>query len=168
MSAERLCCRIGVQNDSMLPSPARRSAKKRLRHSKTTSHASSGVRYETIRPSPVARRSGAGRCTRLAALGFSRGSPNPHQAVAGMEGLGLASGGPGFTQPEIDYGLPARVAGLDDFQRSHPCPCAGRTTGVCPRYLIDHVNPLKLGGADSSSNMQWQTTAAAKAKDRTE
>jgi hypothetical protein len=28
-----------------------------------------------------------------------------------------------------------------------------------------HVEPLACGGADAPSNMQWQTTAAAKAKD---
>jgi hypothetical protein len=28
--------------------------------------------------------------------------------------------------------------------------------------------PLKRGGADSPSNMQWQTQAAAKAKDKVE
>jgi hypothetical protein len=28
--------------------------------------------------------------------------------------------------------------------------------------------PLKRGGADDPSNMQWQTTGAAKAKDRWE
>jgi hypothetical protein len=30
------------------------------------------------------------------------------------------------------------------------------------------VQALKHGGADSPSNMQWQTKAAAKAKDRVE
>jgi hypothetical protein len=34
--------------------------------------------------------------------------------------------------------------------------------------VIDHVQPLKRGGADTASNMQWQTTAEAKAKDRLE
>jgi hypothetical protein len=34
--------------------------------------------------------------------------------------------------------------------------------------LIDHVVPLKRGGADSPGNMQWQTIAAAKAKDKIE
>jgi hypothetical protein len=34
--------------------------------------------------------------------------------------------------------------------------------------VIDHVKPLKRGGSDDPSNMQWQTTAAAKAKDKVE
>jgi hypothetical protein len=33
-------------------------------------------------------------------------------------------------------------------------------------YAIDHVVPLKRGGADGSGNMQWQTVAAGKAKDK--
>jgi hypothetical protein len=37
-----------------------------------------------------------------------------------------------------------------------------------PGYVIDHVTPLAKGGADSPSNMQWQTVAAAKAKDKWE
>ncbi len=37
-----------------------------------------------------------------------------------------------------------------------------------PGYVIDHIAPLKRGGADSSSNMQWQTKEEAKAKDRLE
>ena len=37
-----------------------------------------------------------------------------------------------------------------------------------PGYVVDHIVPLECGGADSPGNMQWQTIAAAKAKDRTE
>jgi hypothetical protein len=55
-----------------------------------------------------------------------------------------------------------------DFQKSHPCPSTGRTTGACPGYVIDHVVPLKRVGADALGNMQWQTRAAAKAKDKIE
>jgi hypothetical protein len=54
------------------------------------------------------------------------------------------------------------------FKKSHPCPSTGKSHGACPGYVIDHVVPLKRGGADLPGNMQWQTKAAAKAKDRTE
>src|SRR5437016_5402170 len=37
-----------------------------------------------------------------------------------------------------------------------------------PGYVIDHIVPLACGGADTPSNMQWQTMADAKAKDKIE
>lgn len=55
-----------------------------------------------------------------------------------------------------------------EFKHSHPCPSTGRSSGACAGYVIDHVTPLKRGGADAPYNMQWQTTGAAKAKDRVE
>ncbi|MBE7940323.1 MULTISPECIES: HNH endonuclease signature motif containing protein [Ramlibacter] len=54
------------------------------------------------------------------------------------------------------------------FQRSHPCPSTGRSYGACPGYVVDHVQPLKRGGADAPANMQWQTREEARRKDRTE
>ena len=56
----------------------------------------------------------------------------------------------------------------EEFRRSHPCPATGKKYGACPGWVVDHVQALKHGGADDSSNMQWQTTAQAKAKDRIE
>ena len=60
------------------------------------------------------------------------------------------------------------TAAKDSFKRQQPCPSTGRGSGPCPGYVIDHVNPLECGGADAPSNMQWQTVADGKAKDKTE
>lgn len=56
----------------------------------------------------------------------------------------------------------------DLFKFINPCPSTGETSGPCPGYVIDHVKPLACGGADDPRNMQWQTVAAGKAKDRWE
>jgi hypothetical protein len=53
-------------------------------------------------------------------------------------------------------------AAVREFKKTHPCP------GTCKGMVVDHITPLKRGGADSPSNMQWQTKAEAKAKDRIE
>ena len=63
-------------------------------------------------------------------------------------------------------GPPASAKSL--FMKSHPCPSTGNSTGACKGYVIDHKVPLKRGGADAPGNMQWQSTAEAKAKDRIE
>jgi hypothetical protein len=55
-----------------------------------------------------------------------------------------------------------------EFEAMHFCPSTGRAGGKCPGYVIDHVIPLACGGVDAPSNMQWQTQAAAKAKDKWE
>jgi hypothetical protein len=55
-----------------------------------------------------------------------------------------------------------------EFMRSHPCPSTRKTSGRCPGYVVDHVHALECGGPDDPSNMQWQTTADGKAKDKTE
>ena len=60
------------------------------------------------------------------------------------------------------------VAAKRAFEREHPCPSTGKTSGRCPGYVIDHVTPLQCGGADAPFNMQWQTTGDAKTKDKTE
>jgi len=41
------------------------------------------------------------------------------------------------------------------------------SSGVC-RDFVDQRKALACGGADDPRNMQWQTTAAAKQKDRWE
>jgi hypothetical protein len=74
--------------------------------------------------------------------------------------------------PSVQYGRNGKIkrsgAAKDEFKRAHPCPANGRTSGSCPGYVIDHVSPLECGGADAPVNMQWQTVAEGKAKDKTE
>jgi hypothetical protein len=56
----------------------------------------------------------------------------------------------------------------DEFKKAQPCPSTRATSGACPGYVIDHITPLRRGGADAPVNMQWQTVDQAKIKDRTE
>jgi hypothetical protein len=55
-----------------------------------------------------------------------------------------------------------------EFMRQQPCAATGRTSGACPGYVADHIIPLACGGADAPLNMQWQTVAEGKAKDKWE
>jgi hypothetical protein len=54
------------------------------------------------------------------------------------------------------------------FVRDHPCPANGKKSGTCPGWIVDHIEPLCAGGRDVPENMQWQTIADAKAKDKLE
>lgn len=54
------------------------------------------------------------------------------------------------------------------FKNLHPCPATQKASGPCPGYVVDHVAPLACGGPDHPDNMQWQTVADAKAKDKWE
>lgn len=51
------------------------------------------------------------------------------------------------------------------FRKSNPCPSTQLTTGRCAGYVVDHVIPLCLCGADNPSNMQWQSKREAAIKD---
>jgi hypothetical protein len=70
--------------------------------------------------------------------------------------------------PTTSDAAPRSKAAIDSFKRAHPCPATDRPGGACPGYVIDHVKPLACGGADAPANMQWQTTADGKAKDKIE
>jgi hypothetical protein len=73
------------------------------------------------------------------------------------------------TVPRDSHGRIKRsTSAKREFQRKHACPSTGKTSGSCPGYVIDHVQALCKGGADAPSNMQWQTVAEGKAKDKVE
>jgi hypothetical protein len=52
-----------------------------------------------------------------------------------------------------------------EFQRDHPCPSTGQTSGPCPG--IGGITSCRspVAGPDAVSNLQWQTIADARAKD---
>ena len=77
---------------------------------------------------------------------------------------------PGFAQlEETRYcGPPKRDATgsiirradvITAFNKRHPCPITGLTTGACSGWSRDHIIPLVCGGCDSVSNLQWLPNA---------
>ena len=68
----------------------------------------------------------------------------------------------------IEAGARRSHQAVAEFKRMEPCPATGQPRGRCPGYVVDHVVPLCAGGPDAAANMQWQTVADAKLKDRSE
>lgn len=54
------------------------------------------------------------------------------------------------------------------FVRQYLCPNPESKHGTCKGYVVDHVIALACGGKDTAENMQWQTVAEGKAKDKWE
>ncbi len=48
------------------------------------------------------------------------------------------------------------------FRRANPCPATGLTSGPCPGYVIDYINPIACGGTNTLMNLQWDTVEQAK------
>lgn len=68
----------------------------------------------------------------------------------------------------IEAKQPRSHQAIAEFKRQQPCPATGKPKGPCPGWIIDHVIPLACGGPDRPENLQWQTVAEAKAKDKWE
>jgi hypothetical protein len=102
-------------------------------------------------------------------------SQSPHRlkpplilAVALLTACTAVQSAPPAIQRDAHGRIERSQAAKNAFKREHPCPATHLPTGPCPGYIIDHIIALKRGGADSPSNMQWQTVEDAKAKDRVE
>lgn len=63
---------------------------------------------------------------------------------------------------------PRSYAAKAEFKRANPCPATAKPRGPCPGWEIDHITPLKCGGDDLPSNMQWLTVSDHKEKTRQE
>ena len=72
------------------------------------------------------------------------------------------------TAPSVQAKRYRSHAAKIEFQQSHPCPATGLDHGKCRGYVIDHIRPWAGGGAAAPHNMQWQSKAEARAKDRHE
>jgi hypothetical protein len=68
----------------------------------------------------------------------------------------------------VGVGIPRSNSARLAFLKLQPCPATGLPKGPCPGYVIDHIKALACGGPDKPENMQWQTVAEAKEKDRWE
>jgi len=107
----------------------------------------------------------------LPSLAMARGHGGSHCSGSHSsrhKGGGSSSGGHNSNyaedvQRDPNGKIARSTAAKDEFKKGNPCPAT-----PCTGYVIDHVDPLKRGGADAPSNMQWQTTADAKAKDKVE
>lgn len=54
------------------------------------------------------------------------------------------------------------------FRLANPCPATGVSNGPCKGYVIDRIIPVICGGVEEPANMQWQTLAEAREKDKWE
>lgn len=71
--------------------------------------------------------------------------------------------------PPVDAGEIVRsAAAVREFKRTNICPSTKTYSQKCPGYVVDHIDPLCNGGADTPANMQYQTVEAGKQKDKLE
>ena len=87
--------------------------------------------------------------------------------VGGVVGASLVAWGLLQTSRSIDEEAQADAARLRElFIKKYACPVNGKHTAACPGWVVNYVKPLCAGGADTIKNLQWQTVATAKRKER--
>lgn len=97
------------------------------------------------------------------------GEGSHSRSSSGVSNRSIDSSGSHLATASQPHGRSVRsTAAKDSFKHQHPCPATGKPSGPCRGYVIDHVKPLACGGADDPSNMQWQTVAEGRAKDKWE
>lgn len=149
----------------IVPVGARGSRSGYSRSSSSRSYSSHSTRSHHSRSSASSSRSHSS--TRHAYRSHSAHSSHHRSGGTRVLKSGRASSS-GSVQRDSHGKIRRSAASKNAFKRQQPCPSTGKSRGACPGYVIDHVKPLECGGADAPSNMQWQTVAAGKAKDKTE
>lgn len=128
-------------------------------HGSHGTHSGAGKASHAPRPDKAGPHFGSGNKVAGKHSAAHGGAGKRHQGGSGVSGS---------VKRNAQGKIARSAAAKGEFKKSHPCPSTGRTAGACPGYVIDHKQALKRGGADRPDNMQWQTTAAAKAKDKSE
>ena len=148
----------------VVPVGARGSRSGYSRSSSSRNYSSHSTKSYHSRPSTSSSRSHSStrhayrnRPAHSSSRSVGMGSPRSRQTASS-----------GSVQRDSQGKIKRSAASKNAFKRKQPCPSTGKSRGACPGYVIDHVKPLECGGADAPSNMQWQTVAAGKAKDKTE
>jgi hypothetical protein len=135
------------------------------RSSSTRSSSSSSDKKKIVHVKSYTRKDGTVvKAHDRSAARTSTKSYSPSNSSKEVSGSGTSSAVQRDSHGKIKRNETAKSA----FMKTHPCPATGRSSGACPGYVVDHVKPLASGGADNPSNMRWQTTAAAKEKDKWE
>ena len=101
--------------------------------------------------------------------GYSSGgkySRSPSRSPESRSGVTHSPKGTSKASPGVKRDSHGRIARSEKAKRDF-MKQSGYSHGR-PGYVVDHIVPLKKGGCDCPSNMQWQTIAAAKAKDKVE
>jgi len=139
--------------------PAAPKGRPRSSSGSSRSHSSSSSSGKTVHVKSYTRKDG----TVVSAHKRSAPRTASREKTTATSGRSAAA-----VQRESNGGIARSFAARREFERTHPCPATGKTSSTCPGYVVDHVVPLKRGGTDAPRNMQWQTEAEAKAKDRIE
>ena len=134
-------------------------------HGSGSSHVDGYTRKDGTHVAPYDRRlPGEGTDSSHSSLGHGSGSVHvPGHTEPHSNGLGVSSAHTSAPGARDSHGRLVRSeTAKREFMRDTGYP-HGR-----PGYVVDHIVPLKRGGCDCPANMQWQTVAEAKAKDRWE
>ncbi len=124
-------------------------------HSKTHSSSSKSSAAKTVHVRSYTKKDGT------VVRSYKRRPPGSKEAVANPHAV-VRSSAPTAALRDSNGRIKRSAAAKEAFEQQTGYP-HGR-----PGYVVDHIKPLACGGSDSPDNMQWQTVAEAKAKDKTE
>jgi len=86
--------------------------------------------------------------------------------LIGVVGASLVAWGLVQTERPINLEPERDARQRELFVKKYACPVNGKHLEPCRGWVVGFVKPLCAGGVDRIANMQWQTVATAKRKER--